>query len=146
MRTTATQREIKTKLSFPNRTTPEEFKKMDEIEKNVRQQLLVRITGKNHITDENRNFFALPLKMGGLDLLISTDFSRKNEWSQAICDPLENSAPEIAETEQTLINGNIKTERQNITLSKKGLSYRKLLIRNKTDNKSSVTEKMHRIG
>ena len=57
--------------------------------------------------------------MGGLDLLKNTDFSRNYEWSQAICDPLENSDPEIAETEQTLINRIIKTERQNITLSKK---------------------------
>ena len=57
--------------------------------------------------------------MGGLDLLSNTDFSRNYEWSQAICDPLENSDPEIAETEQTLINRNIKTERQNITFSKK---------------------------
>ena len=111
---------VQNKLSFLTRTAPEAFKKMDEIEKNVRQQLLVRITGKNHITDEDRNLFALPLKMGGLDLLSSTDFSRKYEWSQAICDPLENSDPELAEREQTLINRNIKTERQNITLSKKG--------------------------
>ena len=39
-------------------------------------------------------------------------------------DPFENSDPEteIAETEQSLINRNIKTERQNITLSKKAKS------------------------
>ena len=57
--------------------------------------------------------------MGGLDLLSITEFSRNYEWSQAICGPIENSDPEIAETEKTLINRNIKTERQNITLSKK---------------------------
>ena len=39
---------------------------MDEIEKNVRHQLLPSITGKNHITDEERNLFALPLRMGEL--------------------------------------------------------------------------------
>ena len=50
--------------------------------------------------------------MGGLN------FSGNYEWSKAICDPLENSDPQIAETEQTLINRNIKTERQYITLSK----------------------------
>ena len=65
-------------------------------------------------------FFSLPLRMGGLELLSNTDFSRLfYELSQAICDMLENSDPEIAETEQTLISRNIKTERQNITLSKK---------------------------
>ena len=47
------------------------------------------------------------------------DFSSIHEWSRAIFDSLENSDPEIAETEQTLIKMNIKTERQNITLSKK---------------------------
>ena len=57
--------------------------------------------------------------MGGLDLISNTDFSRNYEWSQDICDPLENSDPGIAGTEQTLINRNTKTERQNITLSKK---------------------------
>ena len=110
---------VQNKLSFLTRTTPEAFKKMDEIEKNVRQQLLPSITGKNHITDEDRNLFALPLRMGELDLLSNTDFSKIYEWSRAICDPLENSDTEIAETEQTLINRNIKTEKQNITLSKK---------------------------
>ena len=34
---------------------PEAFQKMDEIEKNVRQQLLPSITGKNHKTDEDRS-------------------------------------------------------------------------------------------
>ena len=92
---------------------------MDEKEKNVRQQLLPSITGKNHITDEDRNLFALPLRVRGLDLLSNTDFSRTYEWSQAICDPLETSDPELAKTEQSLKNRNIKTERQNITLSKK---------------------------
>ena len=76
---------------------------MDGIKKNVRQQLLFSIAGKNHITDEGRNFFALPLRMGGLDLLSNTDFSRNKEWSRAICDPLENSDTEIAKTEQTLL-------------------------------------------
>ena len=95
------------------------FKKIDETEKNGRQQLLPSITGKNHITDEDRNLFALPLKMGGLDLLSNTDFSKSYEWSRVICDTLENSDTEIAETEQTLINRNIKTEKQNITPSKK---------------------------
>ena len=94
---------VQSKLSFLTRLTPEAFKKIDENEKNVRHQLLPSITGKNHIADEDRNLFALPLRMGGLDLLSNTDFSRNYEWSQAICDPLENSDPEIAETEQTLI-------------------------------------------
>ena len=35
---------------------------MDEIEINVRQQLLPSITGNNHNTDEDRNLFALPLR------------------------------------------------------------------------------------
>ena len=68
---------------------------MDETEKNVGQQLLPSITGKNHLTHEDRSLFALPLKLGGLDLLSNTDFSRNFEWSRAICDPLENSDPEI---------------------------------------------------
>ena len=82
---------------------------MEEFEKNVRQQHLISITGKKHITDEDRNLFALPLGMGRLDLLSNTDFSKNYEWSLAICDPLENSDTEIAETEQTLIKRNIKT-------------------------------------
>ena len=92
---------------------------MDEIGKNLRQQLLPSNTGKNHITDEDRNLFALPLRTGGLEFLINTDFSKNYEWSRAICDPFENSDTEILETEQTLINRTIKTEKQNITLSKK---------------------------
>ena len=109
---------VQNKLSFLTGTIPEAFKKKDDIEKNVRQQLLPSITGKNHLADEDRNLFALPLRMGGLDLLSNTDFSRNYEWSQVFSDPLENSDPEIAETEQFLINRNIKTERQIITLKK----------------------------
>ena len=60
---------VQNKLSFLTSTTPEAFKKMDEIEKNVRQQLLLCITGKNHITDEDRRLFALPIRIGVLDLL-----------------------------------------------------------------------------
>ena len=52
---------------------------MDEIEKNVRHQLLPSVTGKNHITNEDLSFFALPLRMGGLHLLSNTDFSSKYE-------------------------------------------------------------------
>ena len=110
---------VQNKLSFLTRTTPQAFKKMDEIEKKVRHQLLPSITSKNHITDEDRNLFALTLRMGGLDLLSNTDFSRNYEWSQAFCGPLENIDLEIAEKEQALININIKTERENITISKK---------------------------
>ena len=99
---------------------------MNEIEKNVRKQLLPSITGKNHITDEDRKLFALPLRMGGLDLN-NTDFSRNYEWSQAICDPLENSVvPEVAETEQTLINRNIETERDRTSHSQKKLKLWKV--------------------
>ena len=110
---------VQNKLSFLTRATPKAYKKMDEIEKNVRQQLLRSFTGKNHITDEDRSLFALSLRMGGLNLRSNKDSSGNYEWSRAICDPLNNSFPEIAKTEQILINRNIKTERQNITLSKK---------------------------
>ena len=55
---------VQNKVSFLTRKTPEAFKKLDEIGKNVRQQLLPSITGKNHITDEDRNHFAQPLKRG----------------------------------------------------------------------------------
>ena len=70
---------VQKKLSFLTRTTPEEFKKMDETEKNVRHQLLPSITGENHITDEDPNLFALPLRTRGLDILSNTDFSRNYE-------------------------------------------------------------------
>ena len=53
------------KLGFLTGTTPEAFKKKNEIEKIVRQQLFPSIFGKNHITDEDRKLFALPLRMGG---------------------------------------------------------------------------------
>ena len=110
---------VRKKLSLLSRTTPEAYRKMDEIEKNIRQQLLPSIAGKNDITDEDRSFFALTLRMGGLELLSDTDFSRNYEWSRVICDPLKNSDPVGAETEQILMDRNIKTERQNIALTKK---------------------------
>ena len=55
---------VKNKLRFLTRTTPEAFKKMDEVKKNVRHQLLPSITGKNHITDEDRNLFCTTTKNG----------------------------------------------------------------------------------
>ena len=55
---------VQNELGFLTKTTQEAFKKMDEIEKNVRQQLIANNTGKNHIIDEDRNLFALPLRMG----------------------------------------------------------------------------------
>ena len=80
-------------------------------------------------------FFCTTEKIGGLDLLSNTEFSRNNEWSR-----LENSVPEIAETEQTLIKRNDKTENQNITLSKKAKIMKNCSTK-KNDNKSSDTEK-----
>ena len=79
--------------------------------------------------------------MGGLDLLSNTEFSRNYEWSRAICDPLEYSDTEIAKTEKTLINKNIKTERQSITLSKIAQLMENCSTEKKTDGKSSVTER-----
>ena len=55
---------VQNKLRFLTRTTPEAFKKMDEVKKNVRHQLLPRITGKNYITDEDRNLFCTTTKNG----------------------------------------------------------------------------------
>ena len=46
---------VQNKLSFLTGTTPEAFKKMDEIQKNVIHQLLTSITDKKHTADENRN-------------------------------------------------------------------------------------------
>ena len=46
---------VQNKLSFLTGTTPEAYKKMDEIQKNVRHQLLTSITDKKHIADEDRN-------------------------------------------------------------------------------------------
>ena len=54
---------VQNKLSFLTRDTPKIFRKTDEIEKNARQQLLPSFTGKNHITVEDRSFFAVPLRM-----------------------------------------------------------------------------------
>ena len=54
---------VQKKLSFLTRTTPEAFKRTDEIEKNLRQQLLSCFTGKNQITEKDCNFFALPLRI-----------------------------------------------------------------------------------
>ena len=79
--------------------------------------------------------------MGGLDLISNTDFSRNYERSQDICDPLENSDPGIAGTEQTLINRNNKTERQNITLSKKAKIIENCSSEKKTDKESNATER-----
>ena len=70
---------VQNKFSFSTRTASEAFKKMDEIEKNVRQQVLPSINGKNIITDENRNLFALPLRMRVIDLLSNTDLYRSYE-------------------------------------------------------------------
>ena len=39
-------------LCFLTRTASKAFRKVDEIEKNVTQQLIPSITGKNHITDK----------------------------------------------------------------------------------------------
>ena len=48
---------------------------MDEFEKNVREQLLASITGKGHVTNEDRSLLALPPRMGGLDSLVTRTFS-----------------------------------------------------------------------
>ena len=114
---------------------------MDEIEKNVKQQLLHSITGKNYISDEDHSLFALSLRMGGLDLLNNTNFSINYEWSRAISDPLENSDPRKIETEQNLINRNLKKKRRNIALSKKAEVLKKLLIRKKKRTKNLASQK-----
>ena len=79
---------VQNKLSFITSKTSKHLTKWMKMRKKVRRHLLPSNTGKNHVTDEDRNLFALPLKMGGLDLLSNTDFSRNYDWSQAICDPL----------------------------------------------------------
>ena len=77
--------------------------------------------------------------MGGLERLSNMEFSRNCEWSRAICDPLEKNDPEIAETEQTLINRKFKTESQYIT-PKKAKIMENCSSEKKADNKSISDE------
>ena len=71
------------------RKTPEAFKKQDKLDKNIIQQQPMKIAAFLHYHYEWED---------QLDPLINTGFSSNYEWSRAICDSLENSDPEIAET------------------------------------------------
>ena len=51
------------KLDFLTRKLLKAYKKRDEFEENARQQLLLSISGKKQITDEDRSLFALSLRI-----------------------------------------------------------------------------------
>ena len=74
-----------------SRKTPEAFKRMDKLDKNIIQQELMKIAASLHYHYEWED---------QLDPLINTGFSAimSGDEQFVIRDPLKNSDPEIAET------------------------------------------------
>ena len=65
-------RGVQTKLSFLSRTTPDFQPALEKTEGIVSSSLITAITGRK-VTDQQRKLFSLPLKHGGLNIIMPKD-------------------------------------------------------------------------
>ena len=97
---------VQEKLSFLARTTAEN---MQACEKIFQENLIPNLIGKDNISHQFRDIASLPLKIGGLNVMLPSDHENFLEWSIKISSFLDTYDPLKAKSEQEKIYTKIKT-------------------------------------
>ena len=104
------------KKSFLARTTPNPIENMQACEKILQENLIPKFIGKDNISHHFRDIASLPLKMGGLNINLPSDYESFLEWSIKKLSVLDTYDPLTAISEQEKIytkNKTLKAERTN---------------------------------
>ena len=91
-----------------NRTTPEFYLKLDGVENYISEKLIPTLTGRDAPNETHRELLSLPLRMGGLNIQMPSDYSENYKWYKMTSEPLEK----VAETIQNRIFSDIKTAKE----------------------------------
>ena len=66
----------------------------------IKKQLLPNVVGKDTLNHQFREISSLPLKMGGLNIMLPSDHESYLEWSKETSLVLESQDPITAVTQQ----------------------------------------------
>ena len=109
---------LQQKLTFIARTTPNAESQLREAEI-IDKNLITSILNRPSYNDRYRKVFSLPLKEGGLSILLPEDRANKYERSIRIYEPLQNHNAIDAEFHQEKILQKIRKEEQEQARAKK---------------------------
>ena len=105
---------VQHKITFITRTTPDSHILLHETEKVISDELLPKMLGKNDFDQNLRKVFSLPIKDGGLNILMPDDRTHEYAHSKRMTEPfLENDAIAIS-TGQIAIAESIRKEKRNL--------------------------------
>ena len=109
---------VQSKLSFMTRTAPKFHLKLDGVENYISQNLIPTLSGRDAPNETQRELLSLPLRMGGLNIQMPSDYSENLKWSKMTSEPLEKVTPVIAENIQNRILSDIKTSKERMNKAK----------------------------
>ena len=101
-----------------NRTTPEFHLKLDGVENYISEKLIPTLTGREAPNETQRELLSLPLRMGGLNIQMPSDYSENFKWSKMTSEPLKKVTPVVAENIQNRILSDIKTAKERMNKAK----------------------------
>ena len=93
------------------------------------KNVIPNLIGKDYIRHQFRNFASLPLKMGGLNIKLPSDYENFLEWSNKTSSVLDTCDPLTAISEQEKTYTKIKTLKGERTNQK-----RTKILNNLSDN------------
>ena len=111
-------RGIQHKINFIARTTPNSIELFDGVENTIRNQFLPNLL-EREINDIDRSIFALPVRQGGLNILLPSDRENDYTWSKQVTQPLNEFDPIYAELVQQGVVNNIKTLKNRKSIEKR---------------------------
>ena len=100
---------VREKLSFLARSTPNTIENMQACEKILQENLIPKLIGKDNISHQFRDIASLPLKMGGLNIKLPSDYENSLEWSVKTSSVLDTYDPLTPIPEQEKIYTKVKT-------------------------------------
>ena len=107
---------VREKLSFLARKTPNTMENLEICENIIKEQLLPNLVYKDTLNPQFREISSLPLKVGGLNIKLPSDYESYLEWSKETSLVLESQGPNTAVTQKEKICTKIKklkTDRTN---------------------------------
>ena len=109
---------VQSKLSFMTRKTPEIHLKLDGVENYTSEKHIPTLTGRDAPNETQRELLSLPLRMGGLNIQMPSDYSENFKWSKMTPEPVENVTPVLAENIQNRILSDIETAKEGMNKAK----------------------------
>ena len=88
------------RLSLLARTTPKTTENMHAFEKILQENVIPNLIGKDNLSHQFRNIASLPLKTGGLNIKLPSDYEISLEWSIKTSSVLDTYDPLTAIPEQ----------------------------------------------